>query len=433
MAATGPALSSRGVRPTLDLLRRNRDFRLLFFSSVVSLMGDWFSQVAVAGLVTELTGSEGAAAFVFAASVLPVFLMSPIAGVLADRLDRRTIMVASDLLRIIPALGLVVANVTSQAWLAVLCMALIAVLAAFFEPVVAAITPNMVEPEDLSLAQTVMGSVWGTMLFVGAGLGGIVAATLGRNAAFIIDASTFAVSAVLVLGIRRPFRTGPVPAGATVLAHLREVWAFVRPRKVTRALMVTKTGVGVANGIVGLLPAFALLHFGGGDAATGTLLAARGVGALVGPFVARAFIRDDGRKLIFACGVSIVAYGIAYVFLPLTGSLLVAALCVGLAHAGGGAQWVLSTFGLQVTTPDEVRGRVMSLDFGLATLAIGVSSILAGLAAEVFGLQRTAGGLMVMALVYGGGWLLWTRDLWRRDAPDPLTGEQPDRTLVTQR
>src|SRR3712207_4552383 len=182
MAAMSSPSDSGGVRAAASLLRRNRDFRLLFSSSVVSLLGDWFSQVAVAGLVTEVTGSPAGGAVVFGASVLPVFLMSPLAGVLADRVDRRTLMVSSALLRIIPALLLIVANITQQPWLAILCMAVIAALAAFFEPVVSAVTPNMVEPEDLSLAQTIMGGVWGTMLFVGAGLGGIVAAVFGRNA-----------------------------------------------------------------------------------------------------------------------------------------------------------------------------------------------------------------------------------------------------------
>ena len=405
--------------PALSLLRRNRDFRLLFSSSLVSLLGDWFSQVAVAGLVTEATGSPAGGAVVFAASVLPVFAMSPLAGVLADRLDRRTIMVTSALLRIAPALLLIVANVTGQAWLAIVCMAAIAALAAFFEPVVTAVTPNMVEPEDLSLAQTMMGGAWGTMLFVGAGLGGLVAAVFGRNVSFAVDAATFAVSAVLIMGIRRPFRTGPVPESATVLAHLAEVWRFVRPRKVTRALMVTKAGVGVANGIVGLLPAFALLRFGASDAGIGVLLAARGLGALVGPIIGRRFARDDGRRTILVCGVAIVAYGVAYAYLPFTDSLAAAAACVALAHAGGGAQWVLSTYGLQVTTPDFVRGRVMSLDFGLATLAIGISSLAAGGAAAVFGLRATSLTLVVLAMLYGSGWLAWTRDLWRSDV-DPL-------------
>ncbi len=421
MGAAGAAVARRpgaGPAELLDLLRRNPDFRRLFGASVVSLSGDWFAFVAVSGLVTDLTGRQGIAAFVFAASVLPVFLASPFAGVVADRVNRRTMMVAADLLRVVPALGLLVALATGQAWLAIACVALIATLSAFFEPVVGAVLPNLVDREDLSLAQTTMGSVWGSMLFVGAALGGIVAGTLGREASFVINAATFVVSALLILRIRGSFRTGPLPARATVLAHLGEVWAFVAPRKVVRALLLTKAGVGVANGIVGLLPAFALARFGADDAGIGLLLAARGLGALLGPFAGRAVARGDGRRLLLVCGGSIISYGAAYVLLPLTGSLWLAAGCVALAHMGGGAQWVLSTYGLQLTTPDRVRGRVMSLDFGLATLAVGASSLLAGTAVELVGLQATSWGLVVLAIAYGSGWLWWTRELWHgRDDP----------------
>src|SRR4051812_12116211 len=88
-----------------ELLVRNRDFRRLFLASVVSLGGDWFSFVAVASLVTELTGRAGAPAFVYAATVLPVFLASPIAGALADRFDRKRILVIADLVRVSNALA----------------------------------------------------------------------------------------------------------------------------------------------------------------------------------------------------------------------------------------------------------------------------------------------------------------------------------------
>jgi MFS family permease len=86
-----------------ELLVRNPDFRRLFLASVVSLAGDWFSFVAVASLVTELTGRAGAPAFVFAATVLPVFVASPVAGALADRFDRRRILVIADLARVTSA------------------------------------------------------------------------------------------------------------------------------------------------------------------------------------------------------------------------------------------------------------------------------------------------------------------------------------------
>jgi MFS family permease len=401
------------------LLRRNADFRRLFLATVISLLGDWFTFVAVSGFVAERTGRPGLAAIVYAASVLPIFFLSPIAGVFADRWDRRRLMVAADLLRVIPALGLLLALHLGSAALAIACVLLLSGISAFFEPAAGAATPNLVEPGELSLAQAAMGSVWGSMLFVGAALGGLITAWLGRQAAVILDAATFVVSAALIAGIRRPLRVGQA-AGATLLGHLGEVWRFIRADRVVQALLTVKTGVGVANGIVGLLPAYALARLGAGDAGVGALLAARGLGALLGPFVARPFA-SGGRRLILVCGGSILTYAIAYVVFPFTSSVALALLCVMLAHAGGGAQWALSTYGLQLATPDEVRGRVLSLDYGVATLTIGVSALAAGGAAQLFGLDAASWGLAGVGLVYGVAWLLWTRPLWRGPA-DPLAG-----------
>lgn len=403
----------------IELLRRNRDFRLLFLAAVVSLAGDWFAFVAVSGLVIELSGRESSTAVVFAANVLPIFLLSPVAGVIADRMDRRRLMVAADLLRTLPALALISVAVVRQVWLAYLCVALISALSAFFEPVTSAVLPNLVEEDDLSLAQAALSSVWGSMLFVGAALGGVFTTLFGREASFLVDALTFAVSAAFILRIRRSFRTGPVPEKASVLTHLGEVWQLARGRKLVRAFMATKAGVGVGTGIVGLLPAYATLRFGAGDQGIGLLLAARGFGALVGPFLARAIVRGDGRRQVAICGLAIVSYGAAYTVLPFAHGLAATVLCVAVAHAGGGAQWVLSTYGLQLATPDVIRGRVMSLDFGFATLAIGVSGLLAAGVAEVLGLEAASFGLAALALLYGASWLTWTRDLWR-GADDPL-------------
>lgn len=413
-ARRGPQLSELA-----RLLRDNADFRRLFLASVVSFLGDWFALVAVSGLVKELTGSEGSTALVFAAEVLPIFLFAPVAGVLADRIDRKRLLIASAVARVVPAVGLLLALVVGQAWLAYVCVATISALAAFYEPVVAAVVPNVVDEEDLSLAQTAIGSVWGTMLFVGAAVGGLVAAVFGREASFVVNAATFVVAAALVWRIRAPLNRGTVTAGASVLAHLGEVWRFIRPRKVTRAFMVTKAGVGIGNGIVGLLPVYATDVFGAGDAGIGLLLAGRGLGALVGPFLGRALYRDEGRRLLWVCGGSITTYAVAYAFLPSASSLWVAVAFITLAHAGGGNQWVASTAGLQLTTPDGVRGRVMSLDFALATLAMGTSALVAGGLAAVLGLRATTYVLAGFALVYGSSWLVWTRDLWGA-AEDPV-------------
>lgn len=412
----------------LALLGRNSDFRRLFLASVVSLCGDWFAYVAVSGMVIDDTGREGAGALVFAASVLPVFLAAPIAGVVADRIDRKRLMIAADVLRVIPALGLLVADAHHLPLLALACVAMIAALSAFFEPVTAAVLPNVVDLRDLSLAQSTMGAVWGSMLFVGAAIGGLVAAGLGRPASFLANAATFALSAVLVWRVRAPFQQRRTVALPSPWRAVADVWQFVRPRKVSYTLLVTKAGVGVGNGLVGLLPAYALAVFGAGDLGIGVLVAGRGLGALIGPFIGRALVRDSGQRLLMITGLSIVSYGVCYLLLPSAGTIAAAALCVVCAHAGGGSQWMLSTFGLQVTTPDGIRGRVMSADFGFATLAMGVSSLVAGGLTEVIGLRLTSYALSTVAVAAGLGWLWWTRDLWSSPR-DPLTPPAPDASL----
>ncbi len=409
------------VRGLLALLRRNPDYRRLFLATLVSMLGDWFAFVAISGFVTESTGHAGSSAAVFAASVLPAFLVSPLAGLVADRMNRQRLLVTVDLVRVLPALGMLAALRWSSPALALTCVTLLAALSAFFDPVAEASVPNVVTPEELPLAQAALGSVWGSMLFVGAALGGLATLAFGREASVLLNALTFLVSALLLSRIRRPLQQPHGPVASGVGAQLGEVWTLARTSRVTRTLISTKVGVGLGNGIVGLLPAFAAARFASGDAGVGLLLSARGLGALIGPYVGQAWARGDGRRVFLVCGGSMVLYGLAYFLLPLAPSLPLAAVCVLLAHVGGGAQWVLSTYGLQVSTPDRLRGRVLGVDFGLSTLAVGLSSLTAGAAAEHAGLTWTSWGLAALSLVYGVGWLWWTRDVWRAPS-DVLTG-----------
>ena len=374
----------------------------------MSLAGDWFSFVAVADLVTELTGRPGAAAFVYAATVLPVFLASPIAGIAGDRYDRRRILVIADLARVPIALMLCLASAWGSVELAIGAVVLLGVGASFYDPIASAATPNLVDEKDLATAQSLMGMVWGSMLLVGAGIGGLVAETLGRNAAFTIDAASFLVSAWLIGGIRRPLQqTGEKPRDDR--GRLRDVIEFARTSPIVTRLLFAKGGISWANGIVGLLPAFAHGKFAGAPMATGLLFAARGLGALIGPFLARAAFGPTPavRAIVIICAVSTLGYGITYAIFPLVPVFGVALVLVMIAHLGGGAQWSASTYGLQVATPDHMRGRVMSLDYGLATLAIGISAIVAGVLAEAFDAEVSTYVLSAVAVVYGLAWLAW--------------------------
>jgi MFS family permease len=398
----------------LSLLRRNRDFRRLFLSSVVSLLGDWFSFVAVADLVTEETGRPGTAAFLYAATVLPVFLASPIAGAIADRYDRRRILIIADLARVPIATSLCLAALWGSVPIAVVAIVLLGVGASFYDPVATAATPNVVEERDLATAQSLMGALWGSMLLVGAGLGGLVADLFGRQTVFLVDAASFLISAWLVGGIRRPLQQprGPRADESIGLSALTSVARHVRQNPVVARLLFAKGGVSWSNGIVGLLPAFAHSTFAGVPLATGLLFAARGLGALLGPLLGRLLVgaTPAPRAIVVACAVSTLIYGATYALFPLTSAFGVGLVLVTIAHLGGGAQWTLSTYALQAATPDHLRGRVMSIDYGLATLAIGVSSIVAGLLAEGFDARTATWCLAAVAGVYGTAWLVWS---WR--------------------
>ena len=390
------------------LLRDNRDFRRLFFAAIASMAGDWFAFVALADLVSQLTHQRGASAFVFAATVLPMFFAAPFAGAAADRFDRKRLLVAADLVRVPLALLLCGAAAWGSAPLAYGVLIALGLAASFHDPVTSAVMPNLVAAKDLSRAQALLGAVWGGMLFLGAGLGGLVAELLGMQVAFIVNAASFAISAWLIAGIEKPMqeaRAGERRADGGI----GEVLRYIVRDRVVRRLVLAKFGVSSANGTVGLLPAFAHERFAGTSVATGLLLSARGVGAMLGPFLARWLggPTPGPRMIIVMCGASTLLYVAIYAVLPLVTVFALAMLLVVIAHLGGGAQWSLSTYGLQVATPDAMRGRVMSIDYGLATLVIGISALIAGMIANATSAATATWWLCGAGLVYAIGWTLW--------------------------
>jgi MFS family permease len=394
--------------PYLSLLRRNPDFARLYGAQLSSFAGDWFATVALLGLALEMTGSSAIASLVLVLQTGGFAAASPLAGMLADRLDRRRLMIGVDLARIPVALAFLLARDPETLWIAFAAVLLLAVGAAIFEPTSSASLPNLVSDEDLAAANVLIGSAWGTMLAVGAALGGIVAATLGRDAAFVVNALSFAVSAWLILGIRRPLQEARDPAThvATGVRHgIAAAIGFARTSRVVGAFVLSKTSFGVGTGVVALLAVFGAEVFDAGDAGIGVLFAARGMGALVGPFVARSVMGIDDRGLLRGIAVSFVIAASCYALFPLAPELWVAALFVFGAHCGGGAQWALSTLGIQRSTPDAIRGRVFSLDYGPVTLVIAMSTLLAGTLADVVPARLAVWVMAGLIVTAGSAWI----------------------------
>ena len=273
-----------GLREAVDLLGRNRDFRRLFLASVISLGGDWFLFVAVGALVLEATGTAISIGLLVLAQDLPVFFATPWAGWLADHMDRRLLMIWCDWPRVVVC--------AASSWSArttcgspYVLLAILAVFAAAFDSASSAAIPNVVDPEDLPVANAMGGSLWGTMLAVGAAVGGIITAALGHDAAFLIDAASFAASALLLAGVRRPFaeRDAAQHERVGAMEAARETVAYARQDNRVLALISVKFGFGSAGGVLALIVVLAETVFDAGAVGFGVLLAARGVGALIGP------------------------------------------------------------------------------------------------------------------------------------------------------
>jgi MFS family permease len=413
---TPPADAGVGsVGGTLALLRRNPDFTRLYSAQLISFGGDWFTSVALLSLVLEITGSATLAGLVVAAQTLPFALASPFAGVVVDRIDRKTVMIAADVIRAVLALGLLAARSEETIWIAFVILILVSAVSAFFEPASSAALPNVVGKGDLARANVLMGSAWGTMLVVGAALGGLVSSTLGNDAAFIGDAASFGLSAMLLLRVRASFHEKPPDrtAAITIVEDVRETVRFARREKHVLALLAVKAGFGLSAGVIGLIAVFAVKVFDGGDATIGMLMSARGVGAVTGPFIFRRWARGRDERLFLGLTFAGLIFGSGYVLFAVAPAAWVAAIGTCIAHAGGGSIWTLSTYGLQRWTPDAIRGRVFSFDYGLVTLTIAASVFIAGFAADSIDPRLVALGISGVAIIWISAWTVWRRKLLR--------------------
>jgi MFS family permease len=188
------------------MLKTNADMRRVFMAQVISYLGDWFSFVAIIGLIDDLTGSKFLVSLVVVAFSLPSFLASPLAGSMTDRFDRRRILIFVSIIQVIAAFGLLLVG-KDTVWLAFLAQSTISALAAVISPATEASIPNIARnKEELALASSLLGSTWGVMLAVGAAVGGVFASVFGRDAAFIANAVSFAIAAILFSRIKTPMQ-----------------------------------------------------------------------------------------------------------------------------------------------------------------------------------------------------------------------------------
>ncbi len=411
----------------LSMLRTNPDLRKVFIAQVVSYLGDWFSFVALIGLVDDLTGSSFLVSLVMVAFSLPSFLASPIAGPMVDRFDRRRILITVSWIQGVATLGLLLVG-PGTVWLAFLFQSTVAALAAVVKPATEAAIPNLARNADeVAKANSLLGSTWGVMLAVGAAIGGVFSSTFGRDAAFIGNGLSFFIAAGVFALVRSPMQSTRATDGGSrslrPIADMAEALTHARRDPVLMALLFSKATFAIGAGVVSQLAVLASDVFKGGDASRGVLIGARGVGAGLGPLIAARYTGGDLARVLRICGIASLVFSGCYLLGAWMPALGLTAVFVTVAHLGGGAQWTLSTYGLQLRSPDHVRGRILAGDFALVTLTLSVTSALAGLASEAFGVRQAISIFALAAaaasVVYISATQRLHRQLRHQSEPEP--------------
>jgi MFS family permease len=369
------------------LLCSNRNFRLLWLAQIVSELGDWFYAVAIYSLLLEMTGRASSVGLAVVLQLLPQVFMAPTAGIINDRLKRRSVMIFADLARVFIVLSMLLVRSPGMIWLVWVLLFMETIMWALFEPGRSAIIPNITSGEEELLKANALSSMtWSINLAIGSGIGGLIAWKFGRPTVFVLNAGSFVISALLLRSMRlKESHTAGLPRFRLAdLFDFMPVWEgfrYVRRDNRRWSTLLVKAGMGLLGAHWVILPIFGERVFvweGSGMLSMSLLFGARGIGALVGSLISGAYSRDEQARMrsgIF-WGFLLVAGG--YVALSQAGSLWSACLYVILGHAGTSVCWVYSTTMLQHLTEDRFRGRVFSADYAGLFLVMSAVSYAAG-------------------------------------------------------
>jgi MFS family permease len=375
----------------MSALRRNPRFRRLLAALAVSQAGDWLYNVALLALVFERTGSTAWVGAATAARVLPMVLAAPLGGVVADRWDRRRVMLASDWLRaLLMALLALVAVTAAPIVLAPLLAAAATLAGAPYPACVAATTPRLVDEADLVAANGARSVVSAACVVAGPAIGAVLLLAGSPLVAFAANAVTFAVSALLVAAI--PAGPWSAAGGAAAKPGMRAGFAALASHPAARRVAGADVACSFVYGALTVLLLLLSRRLGLGDHGYGWLLAALGLGGVLG---ASAAARVGRAGLLLVSG--------AVALLALAPGLPAAVVLALVAGAGAVAVEVLADTGLQRWLAEDVLARAYGVYFALTVAGIAAGSLVAAPLAAAFGLPGALAAVAAVPALYALG------------------------------
>jgi MFS family permease len=408
----------------LTLLREVQSFRLLALATLGSAVGTWLAFVALTIDVYDRTGSAVWVSALLIADFLPAILIGLAAAAVVDRLPRRRLMVASDLVRVAIFAALPFADDATT----IVALAAVAGFATgFFRPALYAGLPNLLPDEDLphanSLLQTIENLAWA----LGPVIGGVLVAATGPDAAYWINSVTFLLSAALLAGIPDRLLQAAPAVGHGYWADLTDGYRLVRNSRALltvltawNVIMLASAGVNVAEVVL------AKEAFGAGDFGYGLLVGATGVGLALGSLVAGSLLDRRAIGTVYATSIGLVAVGMFGA--AASPNVWVAAACVVVLGTGNGAAVVCNALLVQRGAPDALRGRAFTLLMSSNYVVLGIGMIAAGPLTDEVGprmVWAVAGGLSAVAAIVG---LVLGRGVVYRAQPQTALQPEPAET-----
>lgn len=415
------------------LLGRNANYRRLWLGQLVSEIGDHFNSISVLSLSLHMTGSGAAVGGVMMARTFPAILAGPIAGVVLDRMDRRLVMVASDLIRAVIALLFILILTHQQVWLLYVLSALLMFCSPFFTAGRSAILPSLTSAEELHTANALTQTTAWLTLSIGTMLGGASTAQFGYKWAFVVNAASFLVSAWAVWGLES--RTGSFRA---TRHQEREGWhEFVDGLRLLRTtpllLAIALCGIGWASGGGAaqiLFTLFGELVFQRGPAGVGIIWGFAGVGLVIGGLVGHrvgAHLRFAEYKRAIAICFFLIGGG--YMLFSIMENFWLAVACITVSRIGMGVNNVLNRSMLLHHVPDAYRGRIFSTVDTLMNAAMMLSMSGAAVAAGHFSVRVigfAAGALTGVTAIF------WTWANLAGKLPPPALPEPASAEILPQ-
>ena len=386
-----------------DMVRslKHRNFQLFFSGQMISLVGTWMDNIAEAWLVYRLTGSSLLLGTVAFAGQIPIFLLGPIGGLVADRFDRRSIIVATQTSSMILAFILAFLTLTKRVtvWEVILLASLMGVVNAFDVPARQSFLVEMVGREDLMNAIALNSSMFNSARVIGPSVAGILVASIGEGWCFFANAVSY-IAVIAGLMMMRVQRSSIEEHDASPLEHIMEGFRFVRNTAPIRTLLLLTGGISiVALPYSVLMPIFAARVLHGNARTLGVLMGATGVGALLGALAlaSRTKLQGLARLVAISCasfGTSLILFSLSRHY-PLSVLLLVP---VGFFVM---VQMAATNTLIQAMVPDRLRGRTMAV-YSMMFLGMSpIGALLSGTVADRIGAPWTVaiGG---MGAIVGG-------------------------------